>query len=170
MEESLVTKGKTNVKLRRSTTPTRVEPVRPAPDPAEAGQVAVWLIVLLPVLLGLVGLVFDGGMMYAQYRRGRWAADGAAVAAANAIDPVLYANTGRVKLDSGLAYSTARRYALSNDPALNLSSVALDNNTVRVRGTLRIQPSFLSLFGVGPVTLNISGQERPAWGIARQGQ
>ena len=44
----------------------------------EQGQAAVWLVILLPVLLALVGLVFDGGMLYAQYRRGRWAADGAA--------------------------------------------------------------------------------------------
>ena len=136
----------------------------------ESGQAAVWLVILLPVLLALVGLVFDGGMLYAQYRRGRWAADGAAVAAANAIDPVRYANSGQVKLDSGLVYGTARRYAQSNDPALNLSGVSIVGNAVQVRGTLTIQPSFLSLFGVGPVTLNISGQERPAWGIARPGQ
>jgi uncharacterized membrane protein len=138
--------------------------------PDESGQVAVWLVVMLPVLLALVGLVFDGGMMYAQYRRGRWAADGAAVAAANAIDPARYAHSGQVKLDSGLAYSTAHKYALSNDPALNLSGVSIMGNAVQVRGTLTIRPSFLSLFGVGPMTLNISGQERPAWGIARPGQ
>ena len=151
-------------------TKDRVSKSASPPLSDESGQAAVWLIVLLPVLLGLVGLVFDGGMMYAQYRRARWAADGAAVAAANAIDPVLYTHTGQVKLDAGLAYGTARRYALENDPALNLGSVSLDNNTVRVRGTLQIQPSFLSLFGVGLMTLTISGQERPAWGIARQGQ
>jgi Flp pilus assembly protein TadG len=136
----------------------------------EAGQVAVWLVILLPVLLALVGLVFDGGLLYAQYRRGRWAADGAAVAAANSIDPARYADTGQVELDSGLAYSTARKYALDNDPGLSLRSVTIADNVVQVRGTLTIRPSFLSLFGVGPVTLDISGQERPAWGITRTGQ
>lgn len=159
----------------RRSTPARVVSVETGQSPAadyaaEAGQVAVWLVILLPVLLALVGLVFDGGMLYAQYRRGRWAADGAAVAAANSIDPALYANTGQVKLDSGLAYGAARKYALANDPALNLHSVAIAGNTVQVRGTLTIRPSFLSLFGVGPVTLNISGEERPAWGITQAGQ
>ena len=123
------------------------------------------------VVVGVaVGVVFDGRMLYAQYRRGRWAADGAAVAAANSIDPVLYAHTGQVKLDSGLVFGTARKYAQDNDPALTLSGVSVVNNTVQVRGMLTIKPAFLSLFGVGPVTLNISGQERPAWGIAREGQ
>ncbi len=155
-------------RLRLPKVRTRVGRFRVVLD--ESGQVAVWLVVMLPVLLALVGLVFDGGMMYAQYRRGRWAADGAAVAAANAIDPARYANSGQVKLDSGLAYSTARKYAQSNDPALNLSGVSIMGNAVQVRGTLTIRPSFLSLFGVGPLTLNISGRERPAWGITRPGQ
>jgi Flp pilus assembly protein TadG len=136
----------------------------------ESGQVAVWLVILLPVLLALVGLVFDGGMLYAQYRRGRWAADGAAVAAANAIDPALYANAGQVKLDAGRVFGTAQKYAQDNDPALSLSGIAIVNNTVQVRGTLTLQPAFLSLFGLGPVTLRIAGQERPAWGITRAGQ
>lgn len=136
----------------------------------ESGQVAVWLILLLPVLLALVGLVFDGGMLFAQYRRGRWAADGAAVAAANAIDPVLYAHTGQVRLDPGMAVDVAHKYAQENDPALQLTSVLIQRNTVYVRGTVQIRPSFLSLFGLGPFTLSIDGQERPAWGIARQGQ
>jgi Flp pilus assembly protein TadG len=149
-------------------TQTSVGPSRAMQD--EQGQAAVWLVILLPVLLALVGLVFDGGMLYAQYRRGRWAADGAAVAAANAIDPMHYAESGQVKLDAGLVYGTARKYAQDNDPALNLNGVSIVGNAVQVRGTLTIRPSFLSLFGVGPVTLHISGQERPAWGISQQGQ
>lgn len=149
-------------------TQTSVGASRVMPD--EQGQAAVWLVILLPVLLALVGLVFDGGMLYAQYRRGRWAADGAAVAAANAIDPVHYAESGQVKLDAGLVYGTARKYAQDNDPALNLNGVSIVGNAVQVRGTLTIRPSFLSLFGVGPVTLHISGQERPAWGISQLGQ
>src|SRR3989304_3137919 len=58
--------------------------LRPHPS-HESGQVLVWTIVMLPLLLALVGLVFDGGMLFVQHRRARWAADGAAVVAASEI-------------------------------------------------------------------------------------
>jgi len=136
----------------------------------ESGQVLVWTLVLLPLLLVLVGLVFDGGVLWSQYRRGRWAADGAAVAAASEIDPALYASTGQTKLDPNRAVATARRYALDNNPALSLTSVTVSGNRVQVAGTLTVRPVFLGLFGVGPLELAVRGEERPAWGISREGQ
>lgn len=136
----------------------------------ESGQVLVWTLVLLPLLLALVGLVFDGGLLWSQYRRGRWAADGAAVAAASEIDPALYARTGQTKLDPNRAVATARKYALDNNPALTLSSVTINGGQVQVAGTLRVRPAFLGLFGVGPLELAVRGEERPAWGISREGQ
>ena len=136
----------------------------------EAGQVLVWTLMLLPLLLVLVGLVFDGGVLWSQYRRGRWAADGAAVAAASEIDPALYASTGQLKLDPSRAVTTARRYALDNNPALNLTSVTINANQIQVAGTLTVRPVFLGLFGVGPLELVVRGEERPAWGISREGQ
>ena len=71
----------------------------------ETGQVLVWTVLLLPLLLALVGLVLDGGLLFVQWRRARWAADGAAVAAASEINPALYAQSGQVKLDLGAAQS-----------------------------------------------------------------
>ena len=137
---------------------------------SESGQVLVWTLVLLPLLLALVGLVFDGGLLWSQYRRGRWAADGAAVAAASEIDPALYASTGQMKLDPNRAASTARKFALDNNPALSLSSVTVSSGRVQVAGTLKVRPAFLGLFGVGPLELTVRGEERPAWGISREGQ
>ena len=68
-------------------------PGRFAPRP-QRGQVLVWIVFMLPVLLALIGLVFDGGMMWNQFRRARWVADGAAVAAASEIDPITYRDRG----------------------------------------------------------------------------
>ena len=136
----------------------------------ERGQVLVWTALLLPVLLVLVGLVFDGGLMWAQYRRARWAADGAAVAAASEINPVLYAQSGQVKLDPARAIGTVVYYGQGNNPNLHLGAIYLQNNTVRVQGWVEIKPVFLSLFGVGSLRLNVTGHERPAWGIAQPGQ
>jgi hypothetical protein len=136
----------------------------------ERGQVLAWTALLLPVLLVLVGLVFDGGLMWAQYRRARWAADGAAVAAASEINPVVYAQSGQVKLDPAKAIGTVVYYGQGNNPNLHLGAIYLQNNTVRVQGWVEIKPVFLGLFGVGSLRLNVTGRERPAWGIARPGQ
>jgi Putative Flp pilus-assembly TadE/G-like len=138
--------------------------------PGEQGQVLVWTVILLPLLLALVGLVFDGGLLWVQFRRARWAADGAAVAAASEINPALYANKGQVKLDIGPSAGTAVHYAQVNDPDLHLTALYFQANSVRVKGWVEVRPVFLSLFGVGPLRLDITGQERPAWGVASPGQ
>lgn len=136
------------------------------------GQALVWTAVLLPVLLALVGLVFDGGLLWAQYRRARWAADGAAVAAASEIDPTLYAESGQVRLDPAKALGTAVWYAQSNNPNLHIGSIHLHpaDNMIRVQGWVEVKPVFLSLFGIGSLRLNVTGQERSAWGIEQRGQ
>jgi uncharacterized membrane protein len=135
----------------------------------ERGQVLVWTIVMLPLLLALVGLVFDGGLLWVQYRRARWAADGAAVAAASLIDAEQFARTGQVELmdDANLA---ARWYARQNDPNLNVTSTYITDNVIYTNGTTTVEPVFLSIFGVDALRLRVRGRERPAWGIEQAGQ
>ena len=48
-----------------------------------SGTVLVWWRLLLPVLLGMVGLVIDGGLLMATYRHAQNAADAAALLGAN---------------------------------------------------------------------------------------
>jgi len=136
---------------------------------SERGQVLLWVVILLPLLLALTGLVFDGGLLWAQYRRARWAADGAAVAAASEIDPGLFLESGKVRLGPD-AVPAAVWYARQNDPDLHVTAVYVQNNTVYVRGWVQARPVFLSLFGVGSVRLDVRGYERPAWGAVREGQ
>jgi uncharacterized membrane protein len=140
------------------------------PRSNESGQVIVWTIILLPLLLALVGLVFDSGLLFVQHRRARWAADGAAVAAASEIDVTLFANTGQVKINAGQAAATAQHFAQLNNPNLRISRVYVQANTVVVQGTVSVRPVFLGLFGVGELRLDVTGKERPAWGIAREGE
>ena len=135
----------------------------------ERGQVLVWTLVLLPLLLVVVGLVLDGGLMFVQFRRARWAADGAAVAAASSIDPTLYARTGRVKLDN-VAIAAAMHYAQINDADLHLTAVYVQGNTIRVQGMVALHPTFLSLFGLATVPVHVTAAETPNWGIATPGQ
>ena len=136
---------------------------------SERGQVLVWMVVLLPLLLALVGLVFDGGLMWAQFRRARWAADGAAVAAASDIDRELYRDQGMVRLTEQALY-TAIYYARENDPNLSINSLYVLDNVIYVRGQVHVETVFLGLFGVDGFTLSVRGQERPVWGISREGE
>jgi len=135
----------------------------------ERGQVLAWTVILLPLLLALVGLVFDGGLMWVQYRRARWSADGAAVAAASYIDPALFAQEGKVELHED-APTVARWYGQRNDPNLHISNVYVRDNVVYVNGRVVIEPVFLSMFGASEMILHVRGEERPAWGITQEGQ
>lgn len=136
----------------------------------EQGQVLVWTVVLLPLLLALLGLVFDGGLLWAQFRRARWAADGAAVAAASEMDPAVFREEGRVELEDE-ALDAAIYYARQNDPGLQIEEVYVIDRVVYVDGWVETQPVFLGLFGVERLRLTVHGRERPEWGaIEGEGQ
>jgi hypothetical protein len=131
----------------------------------ENGQILAWAVILLPLFLALVGLVVDSGVLWVQFRRARWAADGAAVAAASEIDQVLFQRQGAVVVSQG-GLSTARHYARLNHPGLYISQVYVHNNTICARGWVQIDTVFLGLFGVPSVRITVQGRERPAWGVA----
>ena len=132
--------------------------------PRQEGQILAWAVILLPLFLALVGLVLDSGVLWVQFRRARWAADGAAVAAASEMDYVLFHNQGAVAL-SGNALSTARHYARLNHPDLHISHVYVHANTIYVRGWVVVDTVFLGLFGVPDVTITVEGREQPGWGV-----
>jgi len=135
----------------------------------EIGQVLAWIAVLFPLLIALVGLVHDGLFLWAQFRRARWAADGAAIAAAMELNPERYLWSGQVKL-TPQAVMVARYYAQLNDPQLHITNIYVHGNRIFVEGYVEVQPVFLSLIGVPPLRLRVRGHERPAWGITRENQ
>ena len=138
---------------------------KPKSRDRERGQVLVWTLVLLPLLLALLGLVFDGGLLWVHFRKARWAADGAAVAAASEMDALEFRKTGKVVLGEE-ALTTAEHYARMNDEQLHITGVQVIDNVVYVRGWVTVEPVFLKVVGVGDVTFQIRGEERPAWGAS----
>lgn len=135
----------------------------------EHGQVLAWVVVLLPLLLVLLGLVFDGGLLWTRFRRARWAADGAAVAAASEMDPLVFQREGRVELTEE-AISTATYYADRNYPGLHVVNVYVQDDVVYVRARARAETVFLRLVGVDGLDIHVLGRERPAWGASREEQ
>jgi len=85
-------------------------------------------------------------------------------------DAALFADTGQVKLNAGQAAASAQHFAQLNNPNLRISRVYVQANTVVVQGTVSVRPVFLGLFGVGELRLDVTGKERPAWGIAQHGE
>jgi Flp pilus assembly protein TadG len=94
----------------------------PRPGRKRSGKILVLLALLLPVLLGMVGLSIDGGMLLGAHRQTRNAADAAALAAAK-------------DLLGGKSVATAQATATSFVQTYNgLSSATVTTNIPPVTG------------------------------------
>lgn len=142
---------------------------------AESGQVAVMLVILLPVLLGLAGLVVDGGIMFVHYRLGQTIVDDAAYAAATALDEgTLLGITNEVVLDPGEACRRASENAAENSArnggVLGGVSCSVSGTNVIVSGQVTSPTIFLQIFGIGQVTFDLTSSAELKYGITEEGQ
>jgi hypothetical protein len=104
-----------------------------APSRRRSGKVLVMSALLLPVLLGMVGLVIDTGMLWAAYRQTQNTADAAAMAAAM---DLMTGNT------NSNALTTANSFVTLNSP--RSPALTLNNGTI---DALNIPPSVSTAFG-----------------------
>ena len=138
----------------------------------ERGQVAVAFMATLMVLLGLVGLVVDGGMMFINYRIGRIAVDSAALAAAVQLDLDSFtAPMNRVELNAGDAFRAAVYQAgVNGHGRVSIASVSVAGNQVTVTGSVSSPTFFLRLFNVPAVTFRLTAEAELAYGITEANQ
>ena len=130
------------------------------PGASRSGKALVMFALLMPVLLGMIGLTVDGGLMLVVYRQTQNAADAAALAAA--VDLL----KGK---SSGVATTTAQTYVQTYN---NMSTATVTVNTppgtaphaahrtsayVEAIVTYPYQTSFIQAVGVGS-TQNISAR------------
>jgi Flp pilus assembly protein TadG len=120
----------------------------------ERGAIGAFVAVLAPPLIGLVGLVYDGGLALEGRQRALDLAEQAARAAGNHCDlGVLRARSECVISDSAGAQAIAEQY-MSNGVTLNnfyttdCAPAATDCHTVVVRTEVKVKTVFLGLFGV----------------------
>lgn len=142
---------------------------------AESGQMAAMLVILLPVLLGLAGLVVDGGNMFVHYRLGQAIVDDAAYAAATALDEeVLAGPTNEVRLDPTEACGLAEGYAAENSArngnALGGLSCSANGTTVTVSGQVSAPTIFMRIFGINQMTFHLTSSAELKYGITEEGQ
>jgi Flp pilus assembly protein TadG len=98
----------------------------------QRGQILVMAAVMIVVLLGLSGLVVDGGQLMVELRKAQTAADAAALAGAYALVE------GRTKLE---AENTAEAYAASNGYADNATTTVTPDANMSEPKTITVRAS-----------------------------
>lgn len=135
-----------------------------AGDGARSGQTLLWVAIMLPIFLAIIGLALDGGALFAARRQAQNAADAAARAGAQQIDEDRYRATGEIALDNGWARYVARQYIAGAGGLEATVDVAGNQVIVTVRRDVPL--SFLRLVGVGGVRVGATAVAEPFYGIA----
>lgn len=117
---------------------------RPQNDDQERGSIAPFLVVVVVMLLGVVGLVVDSSGKYQADQHAHEIASGAARAGANSItaDTLI---VGNLSINPQQARQTALNYIAA---AGMQGNVTVTGQTVTVEVTTNYRTIFLSAFGV----------------------
>lgn len=129
---------------------------------SEHGSVTAFVTVLTVALLGVSGLVFDGGRLLAAHRRAFDEAEAAARAGAQALDVDTLRVGGGVQLDPSEAERRAGDYLTSIDRE---GTVVVSGDTIRVRVTFRQDLAILGAFGLRARTVEGEGVARAVRGV-----
>ena len=121
---------------------------------AERGALGVFLAVLVPGLLLIIGLAVDGGAKVAATQRANAIADEAARAGGQALD-VSAALAGDVRVDPGAAVAAAEDYLARN--GVEGAVTVVDGDTLTVTTTITEPTAFLGLIGIQTMTVEGSG-------------
>jgi Flp pilus assembly protein TadG len=117
----------------------------------DAGQVTVFVVVLIVALFALAGLVLDGGRYFTAQRNARNTASGAARAGAQGVaEDSLRAPDAPLTLDPDDAYRRAESFLTA---AGATGTVEVGADTVTVTVTEVVHPLLLGIVGVGDRTL-----------------
>lgn len=131
----------------------------------DAGQAIVWVAVMLPLFLAVVGLAIDGGVVFNARRELQNVADSAARAGAMQIDQRIYRESAgqRVVLDGGAAQDAASAYVASQGRDLS-AEIGVEPQRVVVRVPRTAPTTFLTLVGLSSARVTAT-----AWAEARYG-
>ncbi len=137
----------------------------------EYGQAIVWVAVMLPLFLSIVGLAIDGGIVLSYRRELQNVADSAARAAATQIDQQAYRDSAgsSVVLDVASARQVAAEYLTSQGMELTGTIVA-DPDRVVVRVEREVPTSFLRLAGITTVRIPATAPAAARVGVVGPGQ
>lgn len=145
---------KSSQRLPRTAAPRRRLLVQP-----DRGSISLFAVVATVALIIIIGLVVDGGGRIQAQQRAQAAAREAARAGGQAIQAAPAIRGQGVYANSGPARNAAQNYL--NGAGVSGSVSILNNGTViAVNTTETYQPIFLSIAGVGSVTVHGHAQAR----------
>ncbi|MDP2949754.1 MAG: pilus assembly protein TadG-related protein [Chloroflexota bacterium] len=130
----------------------------------EGGQVIVMVAITMVGLVAVVGLVSDGGLVFAQRRDLQNVADAAALAGAMQVDEGAYRASGSVVLDEQAAYRAAVGY-LEDEGGLDYSVVVRPAG-VEVAVSRQASTGFLRVVGIDSVEIGAKATAEPRHGVA----
>jgi len=131
------------------------------------GQVLVMVALMMVGVVSVVGLVSDGGLVFAQRRDLQNVADAAAAAGAMQIDEAVYRSTGEVVLDEQLARDAAAFYLDAEGDLDYVVSVLSDR--VEVSVSRQATTGFLRVVGIDGVEVTASASAEPRYGVDSAG-
>ena len=134
----------------------------------EFGQVTVFVAIFMVALIGLAGLVIDGGVALAARRRALNEAQAAARAGAEALNVGLYRQTGERRIDQDAARANVAGYMARADPAASYSVSFPAEDSVSVDEHFEQSLNILGVFGVPSITAHGSGSARTVHGITQE--
>ncbi|WP_116451683.1 TadE/TadG family type IV pilus assembly protein [Blastococcus litoris] len=121
---------------------------------SERGAISVFLAVLVPGLLLIIGLAVDGGAKVQATQRANAIADEAARAGGQAID-VSAALGGEVRIDVPAAIAAAQEYL--DRTGVPGAVAVVDGDTLQVTTTITEPTTFLGLIGISTLTVEGAG-------------
>lgn len=132
----------------------------------QEGQVVVLVAVMALGLLAMVGLVADGGALFAARRDLQGLADGGARSGAMAVDLNVLRNSGgsRIVLSPSLARDRAERY-LESSGFKGTAEVEVTQRSVTVRLGEQEPTGFLRIVGMTTFDVTASAMASPQHGI-----
>ena len=133
----------------------------------DEGQVLVMVALMMVGVVSVVGLVSDGGLVFAQRRDLQNVADAAAAAGAMQIDEAVYRSTGEVVLDEQLARDAAALYLDTEGGLAYLVNVLPDR--VEVAVSRQATTGFLRVIGIDGVEVSASASAEPRYGVESAG-
>jgi len=133
----------------------------------DEGQVLVMVALMMVGVVSVVGLVSDGGLVFAQRRDLQNVADAAAAAGAMQIDEAVYRSTGAVVLDEQLARDAAALYLDAEGDLDYVVSVL--SNRVEVSVSRQATTGFLRVIGIDGVEVSASASAEPRYGVESAG-
>ncbi|MGW4516393.1 TadE/TadG family type IV pilus assembly protein [Streptomyces sp. NPDC004393] len=130
----------------------------------DRGGVTVFVAVCVFALIGIIGVAVDGGSKMRATERADYIAGEAARAGGQAIDPADAINGTAITVDPQAAAAAAQAY-LSSAGATGTVSVSGDGKTLTVTVTGSYDTKFLSVVGIGSLSVTGHGKATLLHGV-----